>query len=123
MPFARLHVEERTPCFGFHQNSLPIFSFDFSLALFFEEPFIRFAHSGVVSSARRSCCMCGATHLRFAWCSTPPTANAYTSWSCFARLPARSGHIILSCGVHFEGVGGLRGCLTATMSLSLLCDK
>ena len=50
--------------------------------------------------------------LRFAWCSTPPTANAYTTRSCYARLPARFGHIILSCGVQFEGNRG-RGFLTA----------
>ncbi|ASI14137.1 putative zinc finger protein [Candidatus Mancarchaeum acidiphilum] len=68
--------------------------------------------SGVVSCARRSWCMCGATHHRFAWCSTPPTADAYTTRSCFAGLPARFGHIILSCGVQYRG-GGLRGCLTA----------
>ena len=68
----------------------------------------------VVSCARRSWCMGGATHLRFAWCSTPPTANAYTTRSCYARLPARFGHIILSCGVQFEGESG-RGSRTVLL--------
>ena len=68
----------------------------------------------VVSCARRSWCMGGATHLRFAWCSTPPTANAYTTRSCYARLPARFGHILLSCGVQFEGESG-RGSRTVLL--------
>ena len=50
--------------------------------------------------------------LRFAWCSTPPTANAYTTRSCFARLPARFGYIILSCEVQYEGEKG-KGILPA----------
>jgi hypothetical protein len=49
----------------------------------------------------------------YVWCFTPslrlvftpPTANAYTTRSCYARLPARFGHIILSCGVQLEGIG------------------
>ncbi len=47
----------------------------------------------------------------YVWCFTPslrlvftpPTANAYTTRSCCARLPARFGHIILSCGVQIRG--------------------
>jgi hypothetical protein len=49
----------------------------------------------------------------YVWCFTPslrlvftpPTANAYTTRSCFARLPARFGHIILSCGVQLQWRG------------------
>jgi len=36
----------------------------------------------------------------YVWCSTPPTANAYTARSCYARLPARFGHIIHPCREH-----------------------
>ena len=75
-----------------HQSKFtPIPSFDLRLALFFEEPFIRHAHSG----------WCITPSLRLVL--TPPTANAYITRSCYARLPARFGHIILSCGVQFEG--------------------
>ena len=42
----------------------------------------------------------------YVWCYTPPTANAYTTRSCYARLPAPFGHIILSCGVQFNGNRG-----------------
>ena len=52
----------------------------------------------------------------YEWCYTPPTANAYTTRSCFARLPARFGYIILSCGVQFKGNRG-RGILDRTISL------
>ena len=76
----------------------------------------------VVSCARRSWCMCGASHLRFAWCSTPPTANAYTTRSCEARLPARFGHIVLSCGVQYQG-RGLKGMLDRTISLHSVRDN
>ena len=50
----------------------------------------------------------------YVWCSTPPTANAYTTRSCYARLPARFGHILLSCGVQFEGESG-RGSRTVLL--------
>ena len=60
----------------------------------------------------------------YGWCITPslrlvltpPTANAYTTRSYSARLPARFGHIILSCGVQFEGNRG-RGIFDWAISL------
>ena len=77
-------------------------SFELRLALFFKETLIRHAHSGGV--------LCSPLVV-YGWCitpsirlvPTPPTANAYTTRSCFERLPARFGHIILSCGVQFRG--------------------
>ena len=72
-------------------------SFELRLALFFKETLIRHAHSGGV--------LCSPLVV-YVWCSTPPTANAYITRSCYARLPARFGHITLSCGVQFEGDRG-----------------
>ncbi len=119
MPSARLHPEHRTPCFASNQNSPSTPSFDLRLALFLRKSPSFACSFWVVSCARRSWCMCGVSHLRLAWCSTPPTADAYTTRSCYAGLPARSGHIILSCGVHFRG-GGLKGMLDRTMPLRLV---
>ena len=66
----------------------------------------------------------------YVWCFTPslrlvftpPTANAYTTRSCYARLPARFGHIILSCGGQFEGNRG-RGIFDRTISLRSVRDN
>ena len=85
-------------------------SFDLHLAVFFQEPFIRIAHSGWCPVlAARGVCVVLHTFASLG-VPPPPTANTYTTRSCFARLLARSGHIILSCGVQFRR-RGLRGCL------------
>ena len=107
-PMLRLQSKFTPSCFAIHP------SFDLRLALFFEEPFIRHAHSG----------WCPVLAARGVWVVYHTIASlgahttqrfAYTTRSCYARLPARFGHIILSCGVQFRGGGsnGLRGCLTA----------
>ena len=53
---------------------------------------------------------------------TPPTANVYPTRYCFARLPDRFEHIILSCGVQFRGGGlkWLKGMFHRTMPLRLV---
>ncbi len=99
-PMLRLQSKFTPSCFAIHP------SFDFRLALFLRKSpsFAMLIQGGVLCSPL----------VVYVWCSTPPTANAYTTRSCYARLPARFGHIILSCGVQFEGRGtGGEGFLTA----------
>ncbi len=97
-----LHLQSKfTPsCFAIHP------SFDLRLALFLRKSpsFAMLIQGGVLCSPL----------VVYVWCSTPPTANAYTTRSCYARLPARFGHILLSCGVQFEGESG-RGSRTVLL--------
>ena len=58
----------------------------------------------------------------YVWCYIPPTANTYTTRFCFARLSARFGHIILSCGGQFEG-NKERGIFDRTVLLSTVRDN
>ena len=97
-----LHLQSKfTPsCFAIHP------SFDLRLALFLRKSpsFAMLIQGGVLCSPL----------VVYVWCSTPPTANAYTTRSCYARLPARFGHILLSCGVQFEVESG-RGSRTVLL--------
>ena len=83
-------------------------SFDLRLALFLRKSplFAMLIRGGVLCSPL----------VVYVWCYTPPIASAYTTRSCYARLPARFGHIILSCGVQFEGNRG-RGIFDRTITL------
>ena len=107
MPFARLHAEHRTPCFASNQNSplTPLLIY-VSHSSSKSPSFAMLIQGGVLCSPL----------VVYVWCYTPPTANAYTTRSCYARLPARFGHIILSCGVQFKGNRG-RGIFDGTISL------
>ena len=115
-----LHLQSKfTPsCFAIHP------SFDLRLALFLRKSpsFAMLIQGGVLCSPLVVYGWCITPSLRLV--VTPPTANAYTTRSCFARLPARFGHIFLSCGVQFRGGGlnGLRG-LDRTMPLRLVRNK
>ena len=112
----------RDPMLQLQSKFTPDPSFDLRLALFFQEPLIRHAHSGWCPVLAARGVWVVLTHLRFAWCSTPPTAIAYTTRFCFARLSARFGHIILSCGGQFEG-NKERGIFDRTVLLSTVRDN
>jgi hypothetical protein len=102
VPFARLHAEHRTPCFASNQNSplTPLLIY-VSHSSSKSPSFAMLIQGGVLCSPLVVYVWCYTPSLRLVF--TPPTADAYTTRSCFARLPARFGHIILSCGVQFKG--------------------
>ena len=72
-------------------------SFDLRIALFLRKSpsFATLIQGGVLCSPL----------VVYVWCYTPPTADAYTTRSCYARLPARSGHIFHHCREHCRGGG------------------
>ncbi len=108
-PMLRLQSKFTPSCFAIHP------SFDLRLALFLRKSpfFAMLIRGGVLCSPLVVYVWCYTPSLRLVFHTTH--RYAYTTRSCFARLPARFGHIILSCGVQYRGGGlkGLRGCLTA----------
>ena len=109
-PHASPPIKIHPSCFAIHP------SFDLRLALFlWKSPsFATLIRGGVLCSPLVVYVWCCIPSLRLVF--TPPTANAYTTWSCYARLPARFGHNILSCRVQFEGM------LDRTMPLRLVLN-
>jgi len=73
--------------------------------------FAMLTQGGVLCSPLVVYVWCFTPTLRLVF--TPPTANAYTTRSCFARLPARFGHIIHPRREQFYG----RGIFDRTMPL------
>ena len=72
VPFARLHAEHSTPCFDSNQNSSMTSLLIYVSHSLFERAPSSLCSFVVVPCARRSWCMGGVSHLRFAWCSHHP---------------------------------------------------